>query len=146
LSAHELGHNWNAPHCDADPACGIMCSSISGCNQNNSSFEPGTIAIIEAYRDSVTCLGLAAAPTWGVTALPADDVLAGDRFGTSVCVSGNLAIIGAGGDDGPIGIPPGTGVDTGSATIYRFDGTNWVREVKLDNPLPYARASDRFGT
>lgn len=29
LSAHELGHNWNATHCDGDDTCGIMSSTIT---------------------------------------------------------------------------------------------------------------------
>lgn len=29
LGAHELGHNWNAPHCDGDPSCGIMLSTAT---------------------------------------------------------------------------------------------------------------------
>lgn len=29
VSAHELGHNWSCPHCDGDPTCGIMSSSVT---------------------------------------------------------------------------------------------------------------------
>jgi hypothetical protein len=47
VAAHELGHNWNAPHC-AD-ACDIMCG---GCPY----FGPNTTAIIMAYRNAVGCL------------------------------------------------------------------------------------------
>ncbi|RMH68097.1 MAG: hypothetical protein D6685_02820, partial [Bacteroidetes bacterium] len=32
LFAHELGHNWNAEHCDGDGDCHIMCSGLGGCN------------------------------------------------------------------------------------------------------------------
>jgi len=32
LTAHELGHNWSATHCNGDPDCAIMCSSLGGCN------------------------------------------------------------------------------------------------------------------
>ena len=45
--AHELGHNWNAPHC-LDP-CDIMCG---GCPF----FGPLTTEVILAYRDGVECL------------------------------------------------------------------------------------------
>ena len=31
LTAHEVGHNWNAEHCNGDPDCGVMCSGIGGC-------------------------------------------------------------------------------------------------------------------
>jgi hypothetical protein len=32
LHAHELGHSWNATHCDAYSDCHIMCSYINGCD------------------------------------------------------------------------------------------------------------------
>lgn len=151
LTAHELGHNWNALHCNqtnaaqpcANPLlvdCGIMCSSLSGCSQL-SIFESCSAGAITAYRDSLTCLGLAAAPVWTTAALSPTDVLGSDRYGTSVCISGNLAIVGAGSDD-----VTGVGTDEGSAYIYRFDGTTWIEEVKLINPTPWARPTDRFGT
>ncbi len=31
LTAHELGHNWNAPHCDGASDCRIMCSCLGCC-------------------------------------------------------------------------------------------------------------------
>ena len=46
--AHELGHNWNAPHC-LDPSCVIMCG---GCM----SFGPITTQVVLDYRDNVGCL------------------------------------------------------------------------------------------
>ena len=32
LHAHELGHNWDARHCDPYSDCHIMCSIINGCD------------------------------------------------------------------------------------------------------------------
>ncbi|MDP6520864.1 MAG: M12 family metallo-peptidase, partial [Planctomycetota bacterium] len=46
--AHELGHNWNAPHC-LDPSCVVMCGA---CHQ----FGPITSGVIMDYRDAVGCL------------------------------------------------------------------------------------------
>jgi hypothetical protein len=46
--AHELGHNWSAPHC-LDSGCNLMCG---GCH----AFGPITAAQIKAYRDTRTCL------------------------------------------------------------------------------------------
>ncbi|MFT7671563.1 MAG: hypothetical protein ACI8X5_004284, partial [Planctomycetota bacterium] len=47
--AHELGHNWNAPHClDASP-CNNMCG---GCLN----FGPVTTQVILDYRNNVGCL------------------------------------------------------------------------------------------
>lgn len=32
LTAHEMGHNFSAPHCDGQSQCHIMCSGLGGCN------------------------------------------------------------------------------------------------------------------
>ncbi len=58
LSAHELGHNWNAGHCDGNTPCNIMCSSINSCNGTtgtNLKFSPVSITQIVGYRDAVAC-------------------------------------------------------------------------------------------
>jgi hypothetical protein len=71
VTAHELGHNWNADHCDGDacppcmgsdcdcsscpdtPNCGIMNSGING----SLVFEPCSQGVISAFRNTRTCLG-----------------------------------------------------------------------------------------
>jgi len=55
--------------------------------------------------------------------LPSDGA-AEDYFGRSVSVSGDVALVGAYGDDD-------RGSQSGSAYVYRFDGTNWIEEAKL---------------
>lgn len=55
LVAHEIGHNWNAGHCNAAPPCNIMCSSIGGCGPITS-FAAGEIATIVAFKNTRTCL------------------------------------------------------------------------------------------
>jgi hypothetical protein len=50
---------------------------------------------------------------------------ASDFFGRSVSISGNYAIAGAYGDDGPAGI------DQGSASIFQYNGSNWVMMQKI---------------
>ncbi|MBX3355452.1 MAG: hypothetical protein KF724_07110 [Phycisphaeraceae bacterium] len=67
LSAHELGHNWNATHCDSEgnPNCNIMCSSNNGCggvNGSNLKFNTLSINQITAYRNSNSCTPVIAAP------------------------------------------------------------------------------------
>ncbi len=47
-----------------------------------------------------------------------------DRFGDSVSISGNYAIVGAAGNDY-------YGINSGSAYIFHFNGTNWVEQQKL---------------
>ncbi len=56
--------------------------------------------------------------------LLASDVVVADRFGYSVGVSGDTAVIGAEWDDD-------NGENSGSAYIFRFSGSNWVEEAKL---------------
>ena len=53
------------------------------------------------------------------------DSAAGDWFGVSVSVDGSFAIVGARGDDGPLGS------FTGSAYIFHLDGTGWVQQAQL---------------
>ncbi|MCG8407806.1 MAG: M12 family metallo-peptidase [Phycisphaerales bacterium] len=69
LTAHELGHNWSACHCNnggcpmgnptcctggpPDADCGVMCSSI-GCA--STTFGSRSVASITAHRDSRSCL------------------------------------------------------------------------------------------
>lgn len=56
LTAHELGHNWDADHCDGDADCSIMCSSINQCSGNVFQFGAVASASIEIFRDSAGCL------------------------------------------------------------------------------------------
>ncbi|MCI0547539.1 MAG: M12 family metallo-peptidase, partial [Candidatus Rokubacteria bacterium] len=55
LTAHELGHNWSASHCDGDFDCKIMCSSIGGCGPVTS-FGSSATASINAKKASSGCL------------------------------------------------------------------------------------------
>lgn len=62
LTAHELGHNWSANHCDGSGDCRIMCSGLGGCSGNLGSFSAGEQAAIESYRNVAPCLDLQASP------------------------------------------------------------------------------------
>lgn len=69
-SAHELGHNWNACHCNtggncgggtSNPGnCGIMTSGISGGN----TFDAAALSAIIAWRDAAGCLDAWQNPTY----------------------------------------------------------------------------------
>lgn len=62
VTAHELGHNWGACHCDIgtctgggpDPDCGIMNSFVDG----STTFGSRSRATITTHRDSIGCLGV----------------------------------------------------------------------------------------
>ncbi|MCA8960295.1 MAG: IPT/TIG domain-containing protein [Planctomycetes bacterium] len=57
LTAHELGHNWSAQHCNSTPPCRIMCSSNGGCNGLNPlQFGGAAIDQITAFKATRTCL------------------------------------------------------------------------------------------
>ncbi len=58
LSAHELGHNWNATHC-AGGTCHIMCDTMDGCGgTQGANLKFGTQAKSEiiSFRNSRWCL------------------------------------------------------------------------------------------
>ena len=63
LVAHELGHIWNARHCNTDPSCSgqsspchTMCSVLDGCDGDDLTFGPCAISAITQFRDSRACL------------------------------------------------------------------------------------------
>lgn len=63
LTSHEIGHNWNADHCDSQGDCGIMCSFINNCSGNYQLFGNSEENEIENFRDDVGCLGTATPAT-----------------------------------------------------------------------------------
>jgi len=104
----------------------------------------GTNAIIGAYHDADNGLNAGAAYIFhfnGTTWIRArkfvpTDVAAEDRYGTSVSIDGNVAIVGAVYDTD-------LGSRSGSAYIYRFNGTSWLFDAKIlasDGAI-----DDRFG-
>ncbi len=68
--------------------------------------------------------------------LLASDGEMSDYFGCSVAVSGDNAVVGAKEDDD-------LGADSGSAYVFRFDGSSWVDEQKLIASV--GQAGDHFG-
>jgi len=56
--------------------------------------------------------------------LTASDGAMDDRFGRSVSIQGNTAVIGAIWDDD-------NGIDSGSAYVFEYDGTSWNESAKL---------------
>lgn len=57
LSAHEMGHNFSAPHCDTVCSpCKIMCSGLGGCSGIVSQFSSCDIASITSYAAVLPCL------------------------------------------------------------------------------------------
>lgn len=71
------------------------------------------------------------------TKLLASDGQIGDRYGTAVAISNNIAVVGAYTDDS-------TEINTGSAYVYNYDGSgNWHETTKLTASTPQYNA--KFG-
>ena len=71
-------------------------------------------------------------------ALAAADAVAGDQFGYSVAINGDVAVVGAWLADGA------AGESCGAAYVFRFNGETWIQEQKLT--AADAAAQDRFGS
>ena len=56
VTAHELGHNWNAVHCDGDDDCYLMCSRVGDCANVLDQFGSRATDQILAFRDASNCL------------------------------------------------------------------------------------------
>lgn len=69
--------------------------------------------------------------------LTASDAATDDKFGISVALSGDTAVIGAWGDDTQ------AGVDAGAAYVFVRSGTSWIQQAKLT--ASDAAAYDVFG-
>ena len=73
MICHELGHNWNAGHCNSSTPCHIMCSTINGCNgQGLPNFEPQGALAVRNFAASRSCL--ASVTTAIDVALPSEDL------------------------------------------------------------------------
>ncbi len=115
----------------------------------------GELAIVGAHKDP--CLagsqcGAAYVYRWNLTApgppplrswdeeqkLTASDAGSGDKFGTSVSIGEDVALVGAPSDD------DGGETDAGSAYVFRYGGVTWIEEQKLTAPV--AGQGVEFGT
>ncbi|MEM6675299.1 MAG: zinc-dependent metalloprotease family protein [Planctomycetota bacterium] len=56
LTAHEIGHNFNATHCDGNGDCRIMCSGLGGCQNDVTRFGMSRANRIRNYAASRPCL------------------------------------------------------------------------------------------
>ena len=92
----------------------------------------GDLAIVGAYRADEAGVDSGAAYIFRRTEsvweqeikLLASDGETQDRFGWSVALSGNVALIGARRHDD-------NGVESGAAYVFRFNGSTWIEEQKL---------------
>ncbi|WP_095987402.1 DUF7507 domain-containing protein [Cystobacter fuscus] len=106
----------------------------------------GDTAVVGAYGDDTAAgedagsayVFVRSGTTWSQQAkLTASDAVAFDRFGSSVALSGDTAVVGARGDD------TAAGSETGSAYVFVRSGTAWSQQAKLT--ASDAAAGDLFG-
>ena len=87
LTAHELGHNWAAMHCDGQSDCWIMCANINGCAADPTRFSPSSIREIETYRNlSGACLAAGTGTPTPLNPTARDDISVTVR-GTATTIS-----------------------------------------------------------
>ncbi|MFO0872365.1 MAG: M12 family metallo-peptidase [Phycisphaerales bacterium] len=119
LSAHELGHNWGASHCDGQGDCHIMCSGLGGCDGivgSNLKFGVPEVADIVAYRNSVTCDLLLTAPSGP----PFVDTFASATISTAKWVYSNGAAVSSAATNEP-SAPNSLNLDATGSGLYEDD-------------------------
>jgi hypothetical protein len=89
----------------------------------------GDIIVVGAYGDDPS--GSVYTYKWNGTRwvemaklTPSDGGSNGQRFGESIAIDGNTLIVGSQGDDD-------LGLSSGAAYVFKWDGTNWVEQIKL---------------
>lgn len=88
VTAHEVGHNFNAQHCDAAPPCYIMCSGVGGCQNVQTTFSQNERNQIGGFAGSLGCLAIitsvpqiaAVSPTSAKSFTPGVVTLTGQGF------------------------------------------------------------------
>jgi hypothetical protein len=104
----------------------------------------GDYAVVGAYHDDDAGTSSGSAyifkrdgTAWTEQAkITASDGAADDEFGASVAISGDYAVVGADGDDD-------AGTSSGSAYIFKRDGTAWTEQAKIT--ASDGAATDYFG-
>ncbi|MHC5113592.1 MAG: FG-GAP repeat protein [Planctomycetota bacterium] len=122
----------------------LASDGASGDNYGNSVSVSGTAVVIGAPMDNDHGSDSGSAyvcrfdgTSWSQeTKLTAPDGAAGDEFGVSVGLAGNIAVVGSWMDDD-------LGSMSGAAYVFRYSGTSWVQEAKLT--APDGAASQMFG-
>ena len=136
LTAHELGHNFGATHCDLTPGCNIMCSGIGGCSGVAASFGPNALGEMHAFLQAVGCLAVvptvpqitSASPVFVETVQPPVVTLGGSGFlGTNLVTVGgqpvgNYQVVG----DSMLQMVPPVGLNLGvqAVTVSNPAGTS----------------------
>ena len=89
----------------------------------NSLLKNVLISVLGGFLLTSTVPAASALTPTGVTKILADDATPDDRFGYTVSLDGDTALIGA------IGAAP---LEIGSAYVFVYDGTKWIQQAKLE--------------
>lgn len=111
-------------------------SGISGDPANNGAVDSGAVYVF--VRDG--------SGVWGPPAYVKTDAPgAGDQFGWSVALSGDLLVVGAPAEDSGVGgeATDNSAGNSGAVYVFRYDGTAWRQEAYLK--ASNIGAQDRFG-
>ena len=134
---YELSNgNWNETKI-------IASDAVSGDHFGWSVSISGDKAIVGSYRfTSVSNISSAYIyelnnGSWNETKISATDGVTGDRFGSSVSISGNKTIVGSHYDDD-------NGTNSGSAYIFELSNGSWTESLKLNSSD--GAISDFFGS
>ena len=101
VTAHEMGHNFNAAHCDGQTGCAIMCSGLGGCSGVINAFSTFERNQIIAFRQTLGCLTIVSTPpvitsmtpTTVETVIPALVTVNGNNFiGTNQVTVGSTVL------------------------------------------------------
>ena len=94
LTAHELGHNWSATHCNGNGDCHIMCATIAQCNGlGTPNFGNLAIGQIINHRNSRTCLFPSAGTLADPVILPLSDTFPSSTIDTAKWIFNDQALV-----------------------------------------------------
>ncbi len=99
LTAHELGHDFNATHCSGTN-CGVMNPSIPAPGPMGLSFQPNAIAAIQSFAETRFCLSIEPQPL----ALPFWETFEQPTLDGNVWVSAQGAALSMDGVNEPSGV------------------------------------------
>lgn len=151
VTAHEIGHNFSAQHCDAVPPCYIMCSGIGGCANVQTTFSQSERNQITGFAGSLGCLAIQSvqpqiatvAPTSVKSFQPGTVTLTGQGFlGTTQVLLGGapLASVFTTPDDATLRFNPPVGTPVGPITVQTINnaGTSNVATLQVVDTSPAA--------
>jgi reprolysin-like metallo-peptidase family M12B/flagellar hook capping protein FlgD len=128
LSAHELGHNWSANHCDGIADCGIMCSAINACASQPLHFCAQDESSIGGHRGGAGCLNEEIAPL----AVPFTDRFAAPALDPEKWTHNHGGLI-TGGAVAEPSEPFSLALSSSNGTVFPFEETrsNFVQAASL---------------